>query len=167
MRKSVVSWVSVAAMLLVSTAMVMADDKEKEVDLKGVKCVLNPEGNAKATSSADYKGGKVYFCCNNCKGKFTEEPEAYAVAANAQLVTTKQAKQVACPITGKEVKEGVTVKVGGVEIGVCCAGCQNKFTEMEEKDRMETAFSDKAFEKSFELAKKDKDADKDKEKDIQ
>ncbi|MHB8970918.1 MAG: YHS domain-containing protein [Pirellulaceae bacterium] len=152
MRKSVVSWASVAALFLVFTAMVMADEK---VDLKGVKCVLNCKGDAKATSSADYKGGKVYFCCDDCKDKFTKEPKEYAAAANAQLVATKQAKQVKCPITGKDVKEGVTVKVRGVEIGVCCAGCQKKLTDMEEKDQLETAFGEKAFEKSFELAKKD------------
>ena len=151
MLKSRVLLTCVALLFLASATVLVAE----EVNLKGVKCVLDRKGDAKATSSADYKGGKVYFCCDDCKGKFTAEPKKYATAANAQLVATKQAKQVKCPITGKDVKEGVTVKVAGVEIGLCCPGCQKKITDMAEKDQLEAAFGEKAFEKSFELAKKD------------
>ena len=151
MLKARMFLVCIASLLLFS-ATVSADD---EVSLKGVKCVLNPKGDAKATSSADYKGGKVYFCCDNCKGKFTAEPKKYAAAANAQLVATKQAKQVKCPMMGKDVKEGVVVKVGTIEIGVCCPGCQKKLNDMDEKDRIEAVFNEKAFEKGFALAKKD------------
>ena len=112
---------AMAVMMLAVTA--FADD---QVDLKDVKCVMNPKGAAKATSSAEYNGGTVYFCCDNCKAKFTKEPKKYAAAANAQLVATKQAEQVCCPLMGKPAKDDIVVKVGGVEVKFCCAGCKKK-----------------------------------------
>lgn len=141
----------VVALTLVSAAFAA----DEEVNLKDVKCVLNPKGDAQATSCAEYKGGKVYFCCDNCKGKFTAEPKEYAVSANKQLFATKQFKQVKCPIMGKDVKEGVVVKVAGVEVGLCCPGCEKKVIAMDEKDQLEAVFGEKAYEKCFELDKKE------------
>ena len=40
-----------------------------EVKLDGVKCIVAKNNAAKADKSRDYKDGKVYFCCDNCKGK--------------------------------------------------------------------------------------------------
>ncbi len=137
---------------LVLSASVFAGD---EVDLKDVKCVMNPKGAAKATSSAEYNGGTVYFCCDNCKGKFTAEPKKFTAAANAQLVATKQAKQVNCPLMGKPAKDDVTVKVAGVEVNLCCAGCKKKVEGKEGADQVELVFNAKAFKKGFEMAKKE------------
>ena len=137
-------------MMLAATA--FAGD---EVDLKDVKCVLNPKGAAKATSSAEYNGGTVYFCCDNCKGKFTAEPKKYAAAANAQLVATKQAEQVKCPLMGKPAKDSIVVKVGGVEVKLCCAGCKKKIEAKEGAEQVEFVFNEKAFKKGFEMVKKD------------
>ena len=36
-----------------------------EIKLDKIKCVMNPNGPAKAAKSVDYKGGKVFFCCDN------------------------------------------------------------------------------------------------------
>jgi YHS domain-containing protein len=149
MMKSRLVFGAVAAML-VAGGSVMAGD----VDLEGVKCVLNPKGAAKATSSAEYKGATVYFCCDSCKAKFTEEPTKYAAAANAQLVATKQAKQVNCPLMGKPAKDAIAVTVAGVEVNLCCAGCKKKVEGKEGADQVELVFNDKAFQKGFEMAKK-------------
>lgn len=130
---------------------VLADE---EPNLKGVKCVVNGKGDAKPTSWTEYKGGKVYFCCDGCKGNFTKESKKFAASANAQLVATKQAKQVKCPLMGKDVKPGVTAKIGDIEIGLCCAGCQKKVAELEGKEQVEAVFGEQAFAKGFELAKK-------------
>ncbi len=56
------------AVLLVAAATVVAAD----IDLEGVKCVVADKA-ANPEKSADYKGGKVYFCCGNCAGKFAED----------------------------------------------------------------------------------------------
>jgi YHS domain-containing protein len=44
-----------------------------DINLIDVKCVLNHNGDAKA--SADYKGRQVFFCCKRCSGKFEKDPE--------------------------------------------------------------------------------------------
>ena len=150
MKKSGILMSAIAAVMFFSGAVLAGD-----VDLKDVKCVMNPKGAAKATSSAEYNGGTVYFCCDNCKGKFTKEPKKFAAAANAQLVATKQAKQVNCPLMGKPAKDDITVKVAGVEVKLCCAGCKKKVAGKEGAEQVELVFSPKAFKKGFEMAKKD------------
>ncbi len=87
---------AMAALMLAATA--FAGD---EVDLKDVKCVLNSKGAAKATSSAQYNGGTVYFCCDNCKGKFTAEPKKYAAAANAQAGGHQAGRAGELPVDGQ------------------------------------------------------------------
>ncbi len=154
MLKSRVLLGLVAATLVLSASVFAGDD----VDLKDVKCVLKPKGAAKATSSTEYKGHKVYFCCDNCKGKFTADSKKYAASANAQLAATKQAKQVNCPLLGKPVKDGISVQVAGVKVGLCCPGCEKKVNGKEGVEQIELVFNDKAFEKGFELVKnKDQD----------
>src|SRR5437764_5009736 len=69
------------AALLVAT--VMAEDK-KEVKLDGIKCPVS--GKAATANSVDYKGGKVYFCCENCPKAFSKDSTKFATKANAQLV---------------------------------------------------------------------------------
>ena len=76
-----------------------------------------------------------------------------ATKANWQLLQTKQFKQVACPISGKPVKDDVTSKVGDAEIGVCCKGCQGKIDKAEKDAKMDLVFSDKAFAKGFKPVK--------------
>ena len=127
-----------------------------EVDLKDVKCVLNPKSAAKASTAVDYKGKKVFFCCKNCSGKFDKEPAKYAVAANAQLVKTKQAKQVKCPISGHDIDKDQKAKVDGIDVFFCCSNCQGKVSKAEGKEQMEIVFSDKSFEKGFEIVKAEK-----------
>ena len=152
MRKSRVMLVAVVSAMVLSVSVWAAE----EVNLKDVKCVLNPKGAAKATSAADFKGKQVYFCCNNCKGKFEEDTAKYAASANAQLVATKQAKQVKCPISGRDIDKEQKAKVGGVDVAFCCGNCTDKVAKAEDKDKMEIVFSDKAFEKGFEIVKDEK-----------
>ncbi|MFM7740358.1 MAG: hypothetical protein ACKO9H_13205, partial [Planctomycetota bacterium] len=39
-----------------------ADDPVK---LDGVKCIMMPKKDAKADKSVDYRGAKVYMCCDS------------------------------------------------------------------------------------------------------
>lgn len=133
------------AVLLVAAATVVAAD----VDLEGVKCVVADKA-ANPEKSADYKGGKVYFCCGNCAGKFAEDSSKFAVKANHQLVATKQFEQKACPFSGGDLNPETAVKLAGVSVAFCCNNCKGK-VESAEKDaeKLEMVFSDKAFEKGF------------------
>ena len=54
---------SCLAVMLVAGATVLAGD----VELDGVMCVVAKKA-ASEGKSADYKDGKVYFCCGGCAG---------------------------------------------------------------------------------------------------
>ena len=40
-------------------------------------CPVMPDMQTNPEIFTDYKGKKVYFCCNNCKAAFAREPEKY------------------------------------------------------------------------------------------
>jgi YHS domain-containing protein len=101
--------------------------------------------------STDYNGGKVYFCCKGCLGKFTADSDKYAAKANRQLVQTGQAKQVKCPITGKDMKSEHTLKVADVDVAFCCGGCPKKVAAADEAGQLEMVFGKAGFEKGFKM----------------
>jgi YHS domain-containing protein len=118
------------------------------------KCLVAGKPDAKEDKFSEYKGAKVYFCCDNCKGKFDKDPKAFATKANAQLVSTKQAKQVKCPISGQPVDEAQTAEVNGVKVAFCCGNCKGKVAKAEGDAKTELVFSEDAFKKGFEVPKK-------------
>ena len=144
-------FVSVAAMGLLAVAVMAA---EKEINLEGVKCVMKPDAPAKAANAVDYKGGKVFFCCAGCVGKFDPKNEKAATMANHQLVVTKQAKQANCPLSGGPCKTEFTTKVGGVDVYFCCSNCQGKVAKTEGEAQIAMVFGDKAFEKAYKVGEK-------------
>ena len=124
----------------------------EEIKLDGIKCVMNPKANAKAAKSVDYKGGKVFFCCDNCPKGFAKKLDAgdkvVAAKGNAQLVATKQAKQSKCPVSGAPCKADQSIKVAGAAIHFCCPNCKGKLAKMEGDDQLLAAFGDAAFKKA-------------------
>lgn len=141
----------VAVLALVCTGM-----EDSKIKLDDVKCVVNPKNDAKADKTLDYKEGKVFFCCDGCPKAFTKDTEKFATSANHQLVATGQYAQTKCPLTGKDLNPDQKVKVGGVEVTLCCGGCKGKVAKAEGAAQAELVFSDKAFEKGgFEPVKKD------------
>lgn len=140
------------AVLMIATATVVAAD----LDLKGVKCVV-ADKDANPSQSADYKKGKVYFCCGGCAGKFAKSPDKFAASANHQLVSTKQYEQKGCPFSGGDVDPDVFTTVAGTKVGFCCGGCKSKVESVkDDKKAMKLVFSDKAFAKGFKrLAKEE------------
>ncbi len=142
---------SCLAVLLVACATVIAG----EVDLEGIKCVVASGKPASATKAADYKGGKVYFCCGNCLGKFNADSKPFAAKANQQLVATKQFEQKACPFSGGDLNAETAIKVGGTKVAFCCNNCKGKAEKAEGDEQVELLFNDKAFEKGFAKKKSD------------
>jgi YHS domain-containing protein len=133
------------AVLLVAGATVVAADAE----LTGVKCVVADKA-ATEGKSADYRGGKVYFCCGGCAGKFAADTKKYAEKANHQLVATKQFAQKACPFSGGELNPETAVTVAGVSVAFCCNNCKGKVESAEDDAaKLTLVFGDKAFEKAF------------------
>lgn len=104
--------------------------------------------------TADYKGGKVYFCCGNCPGAFAKDTAKYATKANEQLISTGQAKQVKCPLSGAKLNPEATVEVDGIKVQFCCNKCQGKVAEAKGEEQTKLVFSDDAFKKGYEVTKK-------------
>ena len=137
--------------LLMVAGFVVAEEAKKFEQ----KCVVSG-GAAKEDKTVDYKGGKVYFCCENCPKAFEKDVKKYATKANHQLVATGQAKQAKCPLSGGKLNAEKTVKVGGVEVQFCCEKCQGAVAKAEGDAQIEMVFSDAAFEKAgFEVPKAD------------
>jgi YHS domain-containing protein len=123
-------------------------------DLKGIKCLLDGEAQVVADAAVDYRGGKVYFCCEHCadefKSKMSDATSDLLTKANHQLVVTGQFVQTACPLTGKPVAAGMTADVGGVKVAFCCGSCQGAVQSQPDlAGKVQKVFSNAAFEKGF------------------
>jgi len=137
-----VALLSIVATSLTTTAWA-ADPFENGVD---VICPVAGKP-AKADKSGEYMGKTVYFCCPGCMKKFTADNAKFATKANHQLVVTKQAIQVGCPISGGPIKAGTEVEVAGVSVGYCCPKCQKKVNEAGDEEKLELSFAN--FAKGF------------------
>ncbi len=136
------------ATVLLATGMAMGEDNPPAKD----KAVCPVGGNAiNRAVSADYNGGKVYFCCGGCIKPFEKDTAKFAAKANHQLVCTGQAAQVGCPISGRAVKPDTTAKVAGVAVGFCCGGCSGKVAKADPQGQLDMAFGEKAFAKGFKV----------------
>ena len=124
------------------------------IELKDIKCVVAAKNPAKADNSVDYKEGKVFFCCQNCPKAFAKDTAKFAAQANKQLVATKQYKEVKCPLSGQDLNPDTAIDVAGVKVCFCCEKCQAKVAKAKGDEQINLVFSDDAFEKGFEVAKK-------------
>ncbi|MCM2371306.1 hypothetical protein [Aporhodopirellula aestuarii] len=144
------------AVLLITSATVLAANGHlsKDVDLEGVKCIV-ADRDAQTGKSADYKDGKVYFCCGGCAGKFAKTPKKFATQANRQLVQTGQYTQTGCPISGGAVDESTMISVDGVKVGFCCGKCKAKVEGAEGKEASNLVFGEKAFAEGYKKTEKE------------
>jgi len=148
MKKSLIAFVAVAAVVLLGVTPNLAGDKAK-----GCKCPVSGK-DAKESSAVDYQGGKVFFCCDMCPAEFKNNTAKYATKANMQLVCSKQAVQKLCPFTGMELNADTKTKVGDTEVCFCCQMCQGKVMNTPPDARVNLIFTDKNFQKAFEVKKK-------------
>ena len=141
--------------LAVAAAMLLprltAEEKDK---LNGAKCPVAGTKAAKEDKTADYRGAKVYFCCENCPKAFAKDTAKYANKANHQLAQTGQAKQEKCPLSGGDLNKDKTADVSGVKVTFCCEKCQGKVEKAKDDEKLELVFAEKAFDKGFKVTKK-------------
>jgi uncharacterized pyridoxamine 5'-phosphate oxidase family protein len=155
MRAKTVAMLSVAVLVMSSMAFAAS------VSLEGVKCIIAGGKPANAEKHAAWKDGKVYFCCDNCKGKFEsaskEDKEKMAAKANHQLVATKQYEQKACPTSGGKLDSSTAIEVGGTKIAFCCKNCKGDAEKLKGDEQVSKLFGEEAFKKAkFELVKETK-----------
>ncbi|MFM7208170.1 MAG: hypothetical protein ACKO4T_16025 [Planctomycetaceae bacterium] len=99
------------------------------------------------SASADFDGGKVWFCCEKCIGAFKGESAKFAAKAHQQMVSTGQLVQKGCPFSGNPVKPGTQISIGGAEVGFCCPGCKGKVEKASPEDQVTMVFG--TIEKGF------------------
>ena len=136
---------------LAATAALVTAAFAAEIKLEGVKCVVAGKP-AKAGTEVDYKGGKVFFCCLNCPKSFQATKEKFATKANHQLLATGQAKELKCPLTGKDLNPDTAIEIAGAKVAFCCDICKGKVEKATGDEQLELVFNDKAFEKGFKVA---------------
>ncbi|MGO8749739.1 MAG: hypothetical protein ACLQNE_27605 [Thermoguttaceae bacterium] len=132
-----------------ATSTVALDEKDP---LAAAKCPISGQKISKDACVA-YKGGKVYFCCNNCAAKFEKDKAKYEVKANRQLVLTGQAKQKACPFSGQKTDDSTKITVAGIDVTFCCGNCKAKVEKASAEKQCEMVFGGKNFDKAFEVKK--------------
>ena len=133
--------------LLVGSAVVSAAPKEP----KDAKCPVSGKG-CNPEKSADFAGGKVYFCCGNCESAFGGDSAKFAAKAHQQMVSTGQLVQKGCPFSGGAVKEGTQLDIGGAEVGFCCNNCKGKVEKASGDEQVTMVFGN--VEKGFAPAAK-------------
>jgi YHS domain-containing protein len=138
-----------SAVLAIGLAAYAAEEKAKEFK---ATCPLSGKA-ALQDKTADYKGGKVYFCCENCPKAFAADTAKYATKANQQLAATGQTTQTKCPLSGGKLNPEAVVEVGGVKVSFCCNDCKGKVAAAKGDAQADLVFSDAAFGKGFEVKK--------------
>jgi hypothetical protein len=139
--------VTVVAAMFCSAAFVSAAPKEP----KDAKCPVSGKG-CNPEKSADFAGGKVYFCCGNCESAFGGDSAKFAAKAHQQMVSTGQLVQKGCPFSGGAVKEGTQLDIGGAEVGFCCNNCKGKVEKASGDEQVTMVFGN--VEKGFAQAAK-------------
>jgi YHS domain-containing protein len=102
-------------------------------------------------ASAEFDGGKVWFCCEKCLAAFKGDSGTFAAKAHQQMVTTGQLVQKGCPFSGGPVKPGTQLDIGGAEVGFCCPNCKAKVEKAAPDDRVKMVFT--SIAKGFAPAK--------------
>ncbi|MFM7412171.1 MAG: hypothetical protein ACKO6E_03005 [Planctomycetota bacterium] len=120
-------------------------------EAKDAACPVSGHG-CDPGASADFDGGKVYFCCEKCIGAFEGETTKFAAKAHQQMVTTGQLVQKGCPFSGNPVKPGTQISIGDAEVGFCCPGCKSKVEKASPEDQVAMVFG--KIEKGFKPAAK-------------
>lgn len=71
----------------------------------------------------EHDGGKAYFCCAGCIGRFQHDPGKYKAAlANSYTYQTK------CPVMGEDINpQAFATAANGMKIYYCCKGCDKRF----------------------------------------
>lgn len=79
-----------------------------------------------------HEGRLVQFCCGDCKGKFTADPETYLAELDKAAIArqTKDYSTTTCPVSGEILGsdgEPFDRVFQGRLVRLCCKGCTKKF----------------------------------------
>jgi len=140
MRRSTICVVVAVVLTACGGLLSVAADKKKPKP-KPFKATCPVKGEPAEQDAFILVGGrKVYFCCQSCPFVFDLANDIERVRVNRQFLETGQIVQIACPLTGHDLKPGVTIDVGGVKVTLCCPGCQAKLNKLKGDKRIDAVF---------------------------
>lgn len=90
-----------------------------------LKCPVSDKP-ADGSISTKLHGKSISLCCPGCEAALQKNATKYAVGVTKQLLLTKQAVQVACPLSGGKLDAEENVTVDGVKVAFCCGKCKAK-----------------------------------------
>lgn len=140
---------SLAVVLAGATRLGLAEEsaaqKEKEF---AATCPVSG-GPAAEENVVEYRGKKIYFCCDKCPQAFKKDPKKFQNNVYLQLLETGQLVQIGCPMSGGPTDEATAEEVGNAKVAFCCEKCQAKFAKTEDDKKLEVLF--KNFDEGFTL----------------
>jgi len=92
--------------------------------------------------SVEFDGGSVWFCCEKCEKAFEADSAKFAAKAHQQMVVTRQLVQKGCPLSGRGVKPGTELDIGGATVGFCCNNCKGKVAKAGPDEQVTMVFGD-------------------------
>jgi YHS domain-containing protein len=129
----------------------MASDTSKMAPDTGKK-MLSPQTTCPVTGDpinkklyVDYKGKRIYVCCESCIGRVKKNPEKYIkkLEAMGQSVETIPGSKTAhakalvpqktCPVMGNPIDRSIFVDYKGKRVYFCCSMCPETFRQDPEK----------------------------------
>jgi YHS domain-containing protein len=143
-------WITMSIMAAMLLAVGGLRAAKEESDKKfSATCPVSNKAAAEDHAVELKNGDKVYFCCENCPKAFKANPRKFDQNVNRQLAQTGQVVQVACPLTGKPVKEETAQEIAGTKVAFCCKNCEGKVKKAEEPAKEKLVFTKASFQKGF------------------
>lgn len=118
--------------------MTAKEQDTKAADSSKVKSTLAPQTTCPVMGApvnkkiyADYKGKRVYFCCNMCPATFKKDPEKYIkkLASSGQSAETILVPQTTCPVMGGPINKDIHADYKGKRVYFCCNMCVATFNK--------------------------------------
>jgi YHS domain-containing protein len=112
-------------MILSIAAVIGAQEPAKKKAVTNLKCPVM-QSDVSEKQRTEYKGQYVYFCCDGCKGVFTEDPEKHI--ANLSKEDQEAIKpNTTCPMTKEPINKSLSLDHEGKKVYFCCEECVEKF----------------------------------------
>ena len=129
---------------LTSDTAKMASDTGKKTIVPQTTCPVTGDPINKKLY-VDYKGKRIYVCCESCIDPVKKNPEKYikkleAMGQSVETITGAKAAharalvpQKTCPVMGNPIDKSVYVDYNGKRVYFCCSGCPETFKQDPEK----------------------------------
>jgi len=128
------------------------EQREKELEKRIATATCPVSGDkVKKEFHTLYKGAKLFFSSADTLQTYQSQPGHYYEKANLQLLATKQAKQTACPLTGRPLNPKATTNIGGQAVQFCCANCARMTGQAALGEQLKFVFGAKTFDRQFRI----------------